>query len=83
MTTVRIGVVGAGDTGTDPVHTLHPWVSGAEVVSVAHIDEERAAADRITAGRPQTEHRSLADSFTTLRVMDEMRRLCGIAWPPP
>ncbi|WEO99546.1 Gfo/Idh/MocA family oxidoreductase [Streptomyces sp. FXJ1.172] len=44
MSTVRIGVVGAGNMGAHHVGTLHRSVSGAQVVSVADVDEERATA---------------------------------------
>ncbi|MER6072904.1 Gfo/Idh/MocA family oxidoreductase [Streptomyces sp. NPDC001817] len=50
MSTVRIGVVGAGTMAADHVRTLHQWVSGAQVVSVADVDEERAAAVAAVAG---------------------------------
>ncbi|WBO68586.1 Gfo/Idh/MocA family protein [Streptomyces camelliae] len=50
MSTVRIGVAGAGVMGADHVNTLHRCVSGAEVVSVADVDEERAAAVAGPAG---------------------------------
>jgi myo-inositol 2-dehydrogenase / D-chiro-inositol 1-dehydrogenase len=43
MSTVRIGVIGAGNMGADHVNTLHRHVSGAVVTMVADIDEERAA----------------------------------------
>ncbi|WP_225094588.1 Gfo/Idh/MocA family oxidoreductase [Streptomyces sp. CoH27] len=52
MSTVRIGVVGAGVMGADHVNTLHRCVSGAEVVSVADVDEERAAAVGTVGARP-------------------------------
>ncbi|WP_433447198.1 Gfo/Idh/MocA family oxidoreductase [Streptomyces sp. CA-142005] len=114
MSTVRIGVIGAGNMGADHVNTLHRWVSGAEVVSVADVDGERArrppphpagggtplayteprtahdalhfeaaeAARCITTGQLQSPLRTLADSITTLRVMDDIRALCGITFPP-
>ncbi|MBK6017866.1 Gfo/Idh/MocA family oxidoreductase [Streptomyces sp. MBT53] len=44
MSTVRIGVIGAGNMGADHVNTLHRHVSGAVVTMVADIDEERAAS---------------------------------------
>ncbi|WP_367325577.1 Gfo/Idh/MocA family oxidoreductase [Streptomyces sp. HUAS ZL42] len=44
MSTVRIGVIGAGNMGADHANTLHRHVSGAVVTMVADIDEERAAA---------------------------------------
>ncbi|WP_030662801.1 Gfo/Idh/MocA family oxidoreductase [Streptomyces cellulosae] len=43
MSTVRIGVIGAGNMGADHVNTLHRHVSGAVVTMVADIDVERAA----------------------------------------
>lgn len=43
MSTVRIGVIGAGTMGADHVNTLHRHVSGAVVTMVADIDLERAA----------------------------------------
>lgn len=42
MSTVRIGVIGAGNMGADHVNTLHRLVSGTVVTMVADIDEERA-----------------------------------------
>ncbi|MFD5792122.1 Gfo/Idh/MocA family oxidoreductase [Streptomyces diastatochromogenes] len=54
MRTVRIGVVGAGNMGADHVHTLHRWVSGAEVTHVADIDGERAAAVATVPGARST-----------------------------
>ncbi|WP_181802972.1 Gfo/Idh/MocA family oxidoreductase [Streptomyces shenzhenensis] len=50
MSTVRIGVIGAGIMGADHVNTLHCHVSGAVVTMVADIDVERAAT--VTAGVP-------------------------------
>ncbi|NGO70406.1 Gfo/Idh/MocA family oxidoreductase [Streptomyces boncukensis] len=44
MSTVRVGVVGAGNMGADHVRTLHRFVSGAEVAAVADTDEARAAS---------------------------------------
>ncbi|NEA66279.1 Gfo/Idh/MocA family oxidoreductase [Streptomyces sp. SID12488] len=44
MSTLRIGVIGAGNMGADHVATLHRQVSGADVVLVADIDKERAAS---------------------------------------
>ncbi|MFF5360648.1 Gfo/Idh/MocA family oxidoreductase [Streptomyces scabiei] len=43
MSTVRIGVIGAGIMGADHVNTLHRLVSGAHVTMVADLDVERAA----------------------------------------
>ncbi|MFH9554183.1 Gfo/Idh/MocA family oxidoreductase [Streptomyces sp. NPDC017435] len=43
MSTVRIGVIGAGNMGADHVNTLHRHVSGAVITMVADIDVERAA----------------------------------------
>ncbi|MGW2521471.1 Gfo/Idh/MocA family oxidoreductase [Streptomyces sp. NPDC001617] len=43
MSTVRIGVIGAGNMGADHVKTLHHHVSGALVTMVADVDEGRAA----------------------------------------
>ncbi|MGW0826124.1 Gfo/Idh/MocA family oxidoreductase [Streptomyces sp. NPDC002845] len=43
MSTVRIGVIGAGNMGADHVTTLHRYVSGAEVTMVADVDRARAA----------------------------------------
>ncbi|WP_329599826.1 Gfo/Idh/MocA family oxidoreductase [Streptomyces pseudovenezuelae] len=50
MSTVRIGVIGAGTMGADHVNTLHRHVSGAVVTRVADIDVERA--DSVTAAVP-------------------------------
>jgi myo-inositol 2-dehydrogenase / D-chiro-inositol 1-dehydrogenase len=44
MSTVHIGVIGAGNMGADHVNTLHRNVSGATVTMVADIAGERAAA---------------------------------------
>lgn len=44
MSTVRVGVIGAGNMGADHVNTLHRFVSGAEVTMVADVDGERAAS---------------------------------------
>ncbi|WP_405621422.1 Gfo/Idh/MocA family oxidoreductase [Streptomyces sp. NBC_00076] len=43
MSTVRVGVIGAGNMGADHVNTLHRHVSGAAVTMVADTDQERAA----------------------------------------
>ncbi|MDX5562985.1 hypothetical protein PYK79_05360 [Streptomyces sp. ID05-04B] len=43
--------------------------------------EAAEVARRIEAGRLQTPLRPLPDSVATLRVMDEIRRLCGISFP--
>lgn len=43
--------------------------------------EAAEVARCIADGLPQTPVRPLADSLTTLRVMDEIRRQCGIAFP--
>ncbi|MGW0826123.1 Gfo/Idh/MocA family protein [Streptomyces sp. NPDC002845] len=43
--------------------------------------EAAEAARCITAGRRETPLRPLDDSVTTLRAMDEIRRLCGITFP--
>ncbi|MFI6356157.1 Gfo/Idh/MocA family oxidoreductase [Streptomyces sp. NPDC050743] len=63
MKTVRIGVIGAGNMGADHVNTLHRWVSGAEVVSVADVDGERAASVAAVAGARATgdAHALIAD----------------------
>ncbi|MGW5462813.1 Gfo/Idh/MocA family protein [Streptomyces sp. NPDC003996] len=63
MSTVRIGVIGAGNMGADHVNTLHRWVSGAEVVSVADVDGERAASIAAVAGARATgdAHALIAD----------------------
>ncbi|MFF4693392.1 Gfo/Idh/MocA family protein [Streptomyces sp. NPDC001307] len=63
MSTVRIGVIGAGNMGADHVNTLHRWVSGAEVVSVADVDGERAASVAAVAGARATgdAHALIAD----------------------
>ncbi|MER6735103.1 Gfo/Idh/MocA family oxidoreductase [Streptomyces puniciscabiei] len=101
MSTVRVGVVGAGTMGADHVHTPHHWVSGAEVVRVADVDEQRAARAAAAAGAraagdghaliadPDVDAVVIASHDTTradlavaaLRVMDDIRRLCGIAFP--
>ncbi|MEV6054884.1 hypothetical protein [Streptomyces sp. NPDC052107] len=52
MSTVHIGVISAGNVSADHVNTLHRWVSGAEVVRVADVDEERAAS-AAALGRPR------------------------------
>jgi len=44
LSTVRIGVIGAGNMGADHVRNLHRHVSGAVVTMVADIDADRAAA---------------------------------------
>ncbi|MGW7820491.1 Gfo/Idh/MocA family oxidoreductase [Streptomyces puniciscabiei] len=54
MSSVSVGVVGAGTMGADHVHTPDHWVSGAQVVSVADVDEERAARVAAVAGAPAT-----------------------------
>ncbi|MGJ5748966.1 Gfo/Idh/MocA family protein [Streptomyces puniciscabiei] len=54
LSTVRIGVIGVGTLGADHVHTPHPWVTGAEVVSVADVDAERAARVATAAGARAT-----------------------------
>ncbi|QUC59092.1 Gfo/Idh/MocA family oxidoreductase [Streptomyces sp. A2-16] len=43
--------------------------------------EAAEVARCIGAGRLQTPLRPLEDSVSTLRAMDEIRRLCGISWP--
>jgi hypothetical protein len=43
--------------------------------------EAAEVARCITAGHLQTPLRCLDDSVTTLRTMDEIRRLCGITFP--
>lgn len=62
MKAVRIGAVGAGNVGADHVHTLHRWVSGAEVTHVADLDGERAAA--VAATVPGA--RSTADAYALI-----------------
>ncbi|MFJ9243967.1 Gfo/Idh/MocA family oxidoreductase [Streptomyces sp. NPDC101776] len=42
MSTLRIGVIGAGNMGADHAKTLHRHVSGAVVTMVADLDEGRA-----------------------------------------
>ncbi|MER6072902.1 Gfo/Idh/MocA family oxidoreductase [Streptomyces sp. NPDC001817] len=44
--------------------------------------EAAETARCITSGRLQTSCRTPADSITTLRVMDDIRTLCGIPHPP-
>ncbi|MER6130189.1 Gfo/Idh/MocA family oxidoreductase [Streptomyces sp. NPDC001795] len=44
MSTVRIGVIGAGNMGADHAANLHRFVSGAAVTVVADVDGERAAS---------------------------------------
>ncbi|MEW1718274.1 Gfo/Idh/MocA family oxidoreductase [Streptomyces sp. NPDC093109] len=82
--TVRIGVIGAGVMGADHVNTLHRYVPSAEVVLVADTDTERAraAAATVPGARTADDARALiADSLTTLRAMDAIRRRCGIVFP--
>lgn len=43
--------------------------------------EAAETARRISAGDRETPLRPPADSVVTLRAMDEIRRLCGIAFP--
>ncbi|MFJ3798419.1 Gfo/Idh/MocA family oxidoreductase [Streptomyces sp. NPDC090088] len=62
MSAVRVGVVGAGNMGADHVHTLHRWVSGAEVAYVADLDAGRAA--EVVAGVPGA--RSGADPYALI-----------------
>ncbi|MEU1160132.1 Gfo/Idh/MocA family oxidoreductase [Streptomyces sp. NPDC005921] len=62
MSAVRVGVVGAGNMGADHVHTLHRWVSGAEVAYVADLDAGRAA--EVAAGVPGA--RSGADPYALI-----------------
>ncbi|MFF3916925.1 Gfo/Idh/MocA family protein [Streptomyces sp. NPDC001852] len=55
MSTVRIGVVGAGTMAADHARTLHQWVSGAEAVSVADPD-----VDAVVIASHDTTHADLA-----------------------
>ncbi|MGW1023619.1 Gfo/Idh/MocA family oxidoreductase [Streptomyces sp. NPDC002577] len=60
---MTIGVVGAGTMGADHVHTLHRWVSGAEVTMVADVDLERAGSVAAAVGARATgdAHALIAD----------------------
>ncbi|MFD9041376.1 Gfo/Idh/MocA family oxidoreductase [Streptomyces bottropensis] len=62
MSTVRIGVIGAGIMGADHVNTLHRRVSGAVVTMVADIDRERAAA--VAGAHPGT--RATGDPYALI-----------------
>ncbi|MFE3852293.1 Gfo/Idh/MocA family oxidoreductase [Streptomyces griseorubiginosus] len=62
MSTVRVGVIGAGNMGADHVNTLHRQVSGAHVTMVADIDVERAA----TVAGALPEARATGDPFALI-----------------
>lgn len=52
VSTIRVGVIGAGNMGADHVNTLHRHVSGAVVTQVADIDEDRAVT--VAGGLPDS-----------------------------
>ncbi|MFM9589276.1 Gfo/Idh/MocA family oxidoreductase [Streptomyces scabiei] len=62
MSTVRVGVIGAGTMGADHVNTLHRLVSGAHVTMVADIDGERAAT--VAGALPDT--RATGDPYALI-----------------
>ncbi|MEU6260778.1 Gfo/Idh/MocA family oxidoreductase [Streptomyces sp. NPDC047043] len=62
MTTIRVGVIGAGNMGADHVNTLHRHVSGAVVTVVADLDHERASA--VAGALPDT--RATSDPYALI-----------------
>ena len=61
---VRVGVIGAGNMGTDHARQLHRWVSGASVVLVADLAIERAkeVAAEVGAGATDDPRQVIDDS---------------------
>ncbi|MFI2200430.1 Gfo/Idh/MocA family oxidoreductase [Streptomyces sp. NPDC020192] len=87
MSTVRIGVIGAGTMGADHVNTLHRSVSGAQVVSVADPDVDAGviashdttdadpAVAAVPAGKPVLREKPLAPTTQDcVRVVREERQ---------